>query len=174
MYGVLILRATDPGRREKWRGCSSGGTDTAAGRIISIEGVSVCGARGYHYSRQNTQKMKWELYSYSNWDKSQCACTLFNYGGSVYLCLLQRQLDMAVKAFCMAEHQKSLVCYWPDNLRPVFVLLGGWGGQMKNIYIGNVGDTNTPAPIWSTAYGFWNLSFSLFHPTVSFLSPHEQ
>lgn len=52
---------------------------------------------------------------------SPCASMVFNYGGRVYLCLLQKKLDRAAQGFCKAEHHKYLVCYSADSLRPVFV-----------------------------------------------------
>ena len=111
---------------KEWRGAgSSGGTEAMSSRMISIEGVVVTGVWGYRFARRNLkkQKMKWELYSYSNADKSPYAGTVFNYQGYVYLYLWQRKLDRASRCFCKTEHHKYSVCH-SHSQRYVFALLG--------------------------------------------------
>lgn len=108
---------------KKWRGLGYWeGQRQCLAEWFLLKGLAVSEVWGYRFARQNLkkQKIKRKAYSYSNWDKSLCACADFNYGRYVYLCPLQRKLDRPPNPFLRLGITFQ-VCYSPTSLKPVFL-----------------------------------------------------
>lgn len=109
--------------KKKWRGLGYWeGQRQCLAKWFLLKGLAVSEVWGYRFARQNLkrQKIKRKGYSYSNWDKSLCACADFNYGRYVYLCPLQRKLDRPQNPFLRLGITIQ-VCYSPTSLKPVFL-----------------------------------------------------
>lgn len=109
--------------KKKWRGLGYWeGQRQCLAKWFLLKGLAASEVWGYRFARQNLkrQKIKRKGYSYSNWDKSLCACADFNYGRYVYLCPLQRKLDRPHNPFLRLGITIQ-VCYSPTSLKPVFL-----------------------------------------------------